>query len=137
MTPAHTQQTQPSAVPVIAGLHTTEQLCREIQDALAAAASAGHMLALVCINVSEVSPYGEDAQAADSDGAREQLLHACAERISARLLGGDILAHLGGPNFAALLNSIEHPSDAVTFAHGVIGAFQRPLLSGAVPSSVR
>ena len=136
VTPAQTQPPSESEVPCIAGLHSTKQLCAEMQDALAVAASAGHMLALVCINVGEISySYGEDAQVPD-EAARELLLHACAERISARLMAGDVLAHLGGPNFAVLLSRIEHPSDAVTFAHGVIGAFQRPLVSGTAPVSV-
>lgn len=97
------------------------------------AAGAGHALAVVCVNVGEISAYEGPLSQTDADFDQ---LHSCAERISARLLAGDTLAHLGGPSFAVLLSSIEHPSDAVTFAHGLIGAFQRPLVSG-VPSNVR
>lgn len=127
---------QPGQAPLIAGLCTSEQLCTELKGAVASAASAGHMLAVVCIDVEDFSRGGEPARSTDADTAFEQLLHSCAERISARLLAGDTLAHLGGPSFAVLLSRIEHPSDAVTFAHGLIGAFQRPLVNG-VPSSVR
>lgn len=58
------------------------------------------------------------------------ILHSSVERISARLSANDVLAHLGDADFAILLRSIDHPSDAVTFAHGLIGAFQRPFVQG-------
>ncbi len=89
------------------------------------------MLALVWLSVFE----------SDGNGGRrwpnDSLLRHCAERIAARLTETDALAHLGGSDFAVLVNSVEHPADAVRFAREMLDAFRRPFLGGPTQQQAR
>jgi EAL domain-containing protein (putative c-di-GMP-specific phosphodiesterase class I) len=136
-------------LPAIGGLLTCGELAQELDSALAKAAEGHGMLALVCLSVTKLPSHAgldrlgphpaqaawPDPQPDQGDGQDEldRLLHSCAERISARLTHTDALSYLGGTDFAVLLSSIEHPTDAVTCAHGLIRAFERPFVSGGTP----
>lgn len=132
--PAHA----PLQTLVGAGLRTREQFRCDIEASLRDAGDGRGRFAVVCLSVSEPSPGEQlpDDSPGHPTGAPGDpqrflnLLHSAVERISARLRSNDVLAHLGDADFAVLLHSIDHPSDAVTFAHGLIGAFQRPLFQG-------
>jgi Diguanylate cyclase, GGDEF domain len=132
---------------VFAGLLSREELSTELDRAVAEAGKAHGELALIYLNVTEI-PSDADrdprqgasrpqasshrrGRESDPDRTRRTagLLRSCAERISARLTHSDTLAHLSGPDLAVLMSSIEHPTDAVTCAHGLIGAFRRPFVS--------
>jgi EAL domain-containing protein (putative c-di-GMP-specific phosphodiesterase class I) len=63
-------------------------------------------------------------------------LHACAERLTARLADGDVLAHVDGLDFAVLVDSVDHPSDASSAARGLAEAFSRPFLGEAATGGV-
>jgi EAL domain-containing protein (putative c-di-GMP-specific phosphodiesterase class I)/GGDEF domain-containing protein len=136
--------------PVVAGLLNREELSRELDRALAEARQTHRVLAVVCLNVTEIpsragldllqdGPFQCRPEESDTDrlDLSAALLHSCAERISACLVHSDTIAHLGGPSFAVLLSSIEHSTDAVTCAHGLIGAFQRPFVNDGTPIRAR
>ena len=144
------------AARVFAGPISRDELSEVIDVALADASRNHRELALIYLNVREIpsntdlrSPQvdplhqadapegGPDKPGTDQPGPAASLLRAYAERISARLTRSDTLAHLAGPDLAVLMSSIEHPTDAVTCAHGLIGAFRRPFVTQGVPIRAR
>jgi EAL domain-containing protein (putative c-di-GMP-specific phosphodiesterase class I)/GGDEF domain-containing protein len=117
--------------PRIPGLLDCDELSRRLEEALRRIDEDQHMLALVWLSVFESDGRGGRRWPSDS------LLHHCAERIAARLTETDLLAHIGGSDFAVLVNSIEHPTDAVRFARDMLDAFRRPFLGGSTPQHAR
>lgn len=115
----------------IPGLLDREELTRKLEEALRRTEEEQRMLALVWLSVFESDGQGGRRWPSDS------LLHHCAERIAARLTETDLLAHLGGSDFAVLVSSIQQPSDAVRFAREMLDAFRRPFLGGAIPQHAR
>jgi EAL domain-containing protein (putative c-di-GMP-specific phosphodiesterase class I)/GGDEF domain-containing protein len=115
----------------IPGLLDRDELTRRLEETLRRTEEEQRMLALVWLSVFESD--GQGGRRWPSDG----LLHHCAERIAARLTETDLLAHLGGSDFAVLVNSIQHPSDAVRFAREMLDAFRRPFLGAATPQHAR
>ena len=115
----------PPAPGSLPGLPTRAELCGELEHVLLRAAPQQRTLALVWLRVLE--------PAAPHDGPGRHalnVLHSCAERIAACLGDGDTLAHLGGLNFAVLVDSVRHPSEAAGVVHGLLDAFRRPFVGG-------
>ncbi|HST56829.1 MAG TPA: GGDEF domain-containing phosphodiesterase [Solirubrobacteraceae bacterium] len=111
----------------IPGLPTRTELCGELEGVLLRAAPERRALALVWLTVLE-----PEAGASSHHGWHPlSMLHSCAERIAACLADGDVLAHLGGPNFAVLVDSVKHPHEAAAFVHGLLDAFRRPFVGGS------
>ena len=117
--------------PSIPGLLDQDELTRKLEELLRRIDEEQRMLALVYLSVFESDGRGGRRWPSDS------LLHHCAERIAARLTENDLLAHLGGSDFAVLVNSIQHPSDAVRFAREMLDAFRRPFLGPTTPQHAR
>jgi predicted signal transduction protein with EAL and GGDEF domain len=113
--------------PTIYGLASREELCQELSLMIADATRQTPTFALVWLTVQEAN------EPLVGDSLVNRLLYPCAERIAARLTEGDVLAHLGGRDFVVLVNSIEHTTDAITFAHGLLQAFRRPLVGATEP----
>lgn len=115
----------------ISGLLDRDELSRRLEEAMQRVEEEERMLALVWLSVFE----------GDGNSGRrwpnDSLLRHCAERIAARLTETDALAHLGGADFAVLVNSVEHPSDAVRFARDMLDAFRRPFLGGPATEQAR
>jgi diguanylate cyclase (GGDEF)-like protein len=116
---------------VIGGLLNGDELSRRLEAAVAKADEDQRVLALTWLSVFE----------SDGRGGRrwpgDDLLHHCAERISAQLSESDVLAHLGGSDFAVLSASVEHHSDAVRFARAMLNAFRRPFIGNRSTDRVR
>jgi EAL domain-containing protein (putative c-di-GMP-specific phosphodiesterase class I)/GGDEF domain-containing protein len=117
--------------PGIPGLLDNDELSRMLEETLRRIEEEQRLLALVWLSVFESDGHGGRRHPSDS------LLRHCAERIAARLTEADALAYLGSSDFAVLVNSVEHPSDAVRFAREMLDAFRRPFLGGTTPQHAR
>ena len=58
----------------------------------------------------------------------DQLLIACANRLSSVVRGGDIVARLGGDEFAILIDQTDSTEDALTVAQRIHGVLQEPMV---------
>ena len=116
---------------VIPGLLDGDELAQRLARAVTRADEEQRVIALTWLSVFESDGRGGRGWPSDS------VLHHCAERIGAHLSESDVLAHLGGSDFAVLTASLEHHSDAVRFAREMLNAFRRPLIGDRAADRVR
>jgi diguanylate cyclase (GGDEF)-like protein len=95
---------------------------RESFDRFAAAAGAGDMLAIHCLDLDRFKPvndiYGHPAG--------DSLLLAVSTRLIGLLRPGDLAARLGGDEFVIIQTSVKHPGEAELMAHRIMRTIAEP-----------
>jgi EAL domain-containing protein (putative c-di-GMP-specific phosphodiesterase class I) len=112
----------------LAGLATRGDLQAELAESLRCALREHRTPAVIWLTVAE--PDASSESVVD--------LRLCAERITARLSDGDVLAFAGGRDFAVLVDSVGDAAEAAAVADGLLDGFRRPFLnvSGATSATV-
>ena len=118
---------QPSAsTSTLAGLANRSDLQDELAESLRCALRDRRTPAVIWLTVSDPEPSAETVVD----------LRLCAERITARLSDGDVLAYAGGRDFAVLVDSVGDAAEAAAVADGLLDGFRRPFLNVAGATSV-
>lgn len=96
---------------------------QRLADALAEARRNGRMLALMYLDLDRFKRVNDGAGHALGD----QMLQAVVERLTAIVPEADIIARVGGDEFAVLLREISRVQDAVDVADRILEGLRRPL----------
>lgn len=102
----------------LTGLAGRPRFQQHLQDTLARARRTGTCCALLRMEVRDLSPQGTEFEPDVTD----ELLIAVAERLANSVRTTDLVARLGGAEFAILATQLHAPEDAVTLARSVLRA---------------
>jgi diguanylate cyclase (GGDEF)-like protein len=110
----------------LTGLPNRVRLRDRLAEAITHAGDFGATVALLLVDLDRFNVV------CDSLGheAGDELLVAIAERIERVLRFGDVLARVGGDEFAIVCGDVTEPDEALTVATRVLGVFDEPLAVG-------
>ncbi len=93
-----------------------------LRRALSLSARAGHLVALLYIDLDNFKPVNDTL----GHVAGDELLKSSAERITQQVRESDTVARLGGDEFAVILAHITGPQDAAVVAQRILDALRKP-----------
>ena len=115
---------QLSSRDALTGLANRSLLGERTGEAILGAARARSQLALLCIDLDRFKLVNESLGHAAGDA----LLRAVAERLSNALRREDLLARLGGDDFALLWNGLKSREEAATLGERLLSILGRPFI---------
>ncbi len=108
----------------LTGLFNRGLLFERGEEALAAVADGGHVVALLLLDLDHFKEINDTL----GHQAGDQLLQAVADRLGASIRRGDTAARLGGDEFALLLTGLRDPEAAVGVAADMLRSFNAPVV---------
>jgi diguanylate cyclase (GGDEF)-like protein len=112
---------------VLTGLPNRTLFQRHVERAILNSQHTQHPFAILLIDLDAFKHVNDTL----GHHVGDELLTGVAERLLTNLRAGDILARMGGDEFAILLSNLCSPSDAIGVAEKVLALFARPLQLGA------
>ena len=94
----------------------------ELQHAITRAFRGRRTLGLMLLDIDQFDEVSEKL----GRGAGDDLLRACAQRLSENVREADVLARLRGNRFAVLLEDVDGPLEIELVARNISAALQRP-----------
>ncbi len=106
----------------LTGLPNRRLLRAHLEQAMQTAQRHGYMLAVLLLDLDRFKNINDSL----GHGAGDELIRLVASRVQDSVRGIDLVARLGGAEFAILLNEIQQPQDSVRVSRKLAEAFKAP-----------
>jgi diguanylate cyclase (GGDEF)-like protein/PAS domain S-box-containing protein len=117
----------------LTGLPNRTMLAKQLMSEIQRARREDRIVAVVFADIDDFKRIGDIYGQAEAD----RIIQTCAERLRECLAPTDVLSHVGGDEFVAVLTGLERASDAIRGVERMQAALAEPMTLGTIEIALR